>query len=55
MLVNQIVPVDIKERVCIHGSPSADETEPVGYLIAEKGQGKSTFQIALSFFYHVFV
>lgn len=42
MLVNQIVPVDIKERVCIHGSPSADETEPVGYLIAEKGQGKST-------------
>ena len=42
MLVNQITPIDIKERVCIHGSKTQEEHEPVGYLIAERGQGKST-------------
>ena len=42
MLVNQITTIDIKERVCIHGSKTQEEHEPVGYLIAERGQGKST-------------
>lgn len=42
MLVNQISPIDIKERICIHGAPTQDGREPIGYLIAERGQGKST-------------
>lgn len=42
MLVNQISPIDIKERICVHGAPTQDGHEPVGYLIAERGQGKST-------------
>ena len=42
MLVNQITPIDIKERVCIHGSKTEEGHEPVGYLVAERGQGKST-------------
>lgn len=42
MLVNQITPIDIRERVCIHGHKTQEGHEPVGYLIAEQGQGKST-------------
>ena len=42
MLVNQITPIDIRERVCIHGHKTQEGHEPVGYLVAERGQGKST-------------
>ena len=42
MLVNQITPIDIKERVCIHGHKNQEGHESFGYLVAERGQGKST-------------
>lgn len=50
MLVNQIVPLEIKERICIHCNKIAPDEEPVVYLVAEKGQGKSTETIRQAVF-----
>ena len=49
MLVNQIIPLDVKERVCVHCSKGARE-DPVVYLIAEHGQGKTTETIRQAVF-----
>lgn len=42
MFVNQIVPVEIKDRICIHCEKKEEESDPTTYFIAEKGQGKTT-------------
>ena len=45
MLVNQIIPIDAKERICVH----ANGNTPT-YLIAEQGQGKTTETIRQAVF-----
>ena len=52
MLVNQIIPMEMKERICIHCDKdnSSPNLDPVTYLIAAKGQGKSTETIRQAVF-----
>ena len=45
MLVNKIIPMEVKERVCVH----AQNNTPT-YLLAEKGQGKTTETIRQAVF-----
>ena len=49
MLVNQIIPLDVKERICVHCNKS-ENGDPITYLIAEKGQGKTTETIRQAVF-----
>lgn len=42
MFINQIVPVEIRDRICIHCDKKDEELDPTTYFIAEKGQGKTT-------------
>lgn len=49
MLVNKIVPIETKERICVHCEMN-DRDDPVVYLIAEKQQGKSTETIRQAVF-----
>lgn len=49
MLVNQIIPLDVRERVCVH-CPKGDREDPVVYLIGEHGQGKTTETIRQAVF-----
>lgn len=49
MLVNKIVPVEIHDRICVH-CDDTDEKDPITYLIAEKGQGKTTETIRQAVF-----
>ena len=50
MLVNKIVPVETRDRICVHCERKENEEDPVTYLIAEKGQGKSTETIRQAVF-----
>lgn len=50
MLVNQIVPLVMKERICIHCEGNASNEAPMTYLIAEEGQGKSSETIRQAVF-----
>lgn len=50
MLVNKIVPVETRDRICVHCDRKENEEDPVTYLIAEKGQGKSTETIRQAVF-----
>ena len=50
MLVNKIVPVETRDRICVHCDRKENEEDPVVYLIAEKGQGKSTETIRQAVF-----
>lgn len=50
MLVNQIVPMEMKERICVHCSTLSPDETPMTYLIAESGQGKSTETIRQAVF-----
>ena len=49
MTVNQIIPMELKERVCIHCDRD-DRGDPMTYLIAGKGQGKTTETIRQAVF-----
>ena len=42
MYVNQIIPLELKERVCIHCAKKEGEDDPMTYLIAEAQKGKTT-------------
>ena len=50
MLVNQIVPVEMKERICVHCNKTSPEEDPMTYLIAGPRQGKSTETIRQAVF-----
>lgn len=50
MLVNKIVPIETRDRICVHCERKENEEDPVTYLIAEKGQGKSTETIRQAVF-----
>lgn len=50
MLINQIIPMEMKERICVHCDREDATEDPVTYLIAEKGQGKSTETIRQAVF-----
>lgn len=50
MLVNQIIPMEIKERICIHCDKKEKEADPVTYLVAASGQGKTTETIRQAVF-----
>ena len=50
LLINKIIPVETKDRICIHCDKKDDEEDPVTYLIAEKGQGKTTETIRQAVF-----
>lgn len=50
MLINQIVPMDVKERICIHCNERTQNGDPITYLIAENHQGKSTETIRQAVF-----
>ena len=50
MLVNQIIPMEIKERLCVHCDKTDDIGIPTTYLIASKRQGKSTETIRQAVF-----
>lgn len=50
MLVNQIIPLEIKERICVHCKEKDNTEDPIVYLIGEKGQGKSTETIRQAVF-----
>ena len=50
MLVNQIVPVEMKERICIHCDRVTPDSDPMTYLIAGSKQGKSTETIRQAVF-----
>ena len=50
MFVNKIVPIETRDRICVHCEKHSDEEEPVTYLIAETGQGKSTETIRQAVF-----
>lgn len=50
MLVNKIVPIETRDRICVHCDRKENEEDPVTYLIAEKGQGKSTETIRQAVF-----
>ena len=50
MLVNQIVPMEIKERLCVHCERTNPDEDPITYLIAGPGQGKSTETIRQAVF-----
>lgn len=50
MLVNQIIPMEIKERICVHCERKATDEDSVVYLIGESGQGKSTETIRQAVF-----
>lgn len=50
MLVNQIVPMEMKERICIHCDKTAPDEDPMTYLIAGPRQGKSTETIRQAVF-----
>ena len=45
MLVNQIVPMDVRDRICVHAKGNTPT-----YLLAEKGQGKTTETIRQAVF-----
>lgn len=49
MLVNKIIPIDVKERVCVHCHPEG-RPDPIVYLIAEPQQGKTTETIRQAVF-----
>lgn len=49
MTVNKIVPVETQDRVCIH-CDHIEGQDPVTYLIAGKGQGKTTETIRQAVF-----
>ena len=49
MLVNQIIPIDVKERICVHCHPEG-RPDPIVYLIAEPQQGKTTETIRQAVF-----
>ena len=50
LLINQIIPMEIKERICIHCDKVSPEDDPMTYLIAGKAQGKSTETIRQAVF-----
>lgn len=50
MLVNQIIPLDIKDRVCIHCDTEHEGEDPITYLVAGKGMGKTTETIRQAVF-----
>ena len=50
MLVNQIIPMEVKERICVHCDKTDDNGNPTTYLIAGKQQGKSTETIRQAVF-----
>lgn len=50
MLVNQIIPMEMKERICIHCDRTSPDEDPMTYLIAGPGQGKSTETIRQAVF-----
>ena len=50
MLVNQIVPTEFKERICIHCDEKTPDDDPVTYLIAGPKQGKTTETIRQAVF-----
>lgn len=50
MLVNRIVPTEMQDRICVHCDRANDREDPMTYLIAGKGQGKSTETIRQAVF-----
>lgn len=50
MQINQIIPMDVKERICIHCNEKGEGGDPITYLIAEAHQGKSTETIRQAVF-----
>lgn len=50
MQINRIVPMDVKERICIHCNEKGVSGDPITYLIAESHQGKSTETIRQAVF-----
>ena len=50
MLVNQIIPVEMKDRICVHCDRTSEHSDPMTYLIAGKGQGKTTETIRQAVF-----
>lgn len=50
MLVNQIIPTEMKERICVHCDMHEGDEDPMTYLIAGKRQGKSTETIRQAVF-----
>ena len=51
MLVNQIIPTEMRERICVHCDRHDNDTgDPMTYLIAGPQQGKSTETIRQAVF-----
>ena len=50
MLVNQIIPMEIKDRICVHCDRTSEHSDPMTYLIAGKGMGKTTETIRQAVF-----
>ena len=51
MLVNQIIPTEMRERICVHCDHHDNDTgDPMTYLIAGPQQGKSTETIRQAVF-----
>ena len=52
MLVNQIIPMEMKERICVHcdRDPNKPRQDPMTYLIAGAQKGKSTETIRQAVF-----
>ena len=50
MHVNQIIPLELKERVCIHCAKKEGDEDPMTYLIAEAQKGKTTETIRQAVF-----
>ena len=51
MLVNQIIPMEMKERICVHCDRKENDTgDPMTYLIAGSRQGKTTETIRQAVF-----
>ena len=50
MLVNQIVPMEMKDRICVHCDRTSEHSDPMTYLIAGKGMGKTTETIRQAVF-----
>lgn len=50
MLVNQIIPMEMKDRICVHCDRTSEHSDPMTYLIAGKGMGKTTETIRQAVF-----
>lgn len=50
MLVNQIIPMEMKDRICVHCDRTNEHSDPMTYLIAGKGMGKTTETIRQAVF-----